>query len=60
MTLRVCSIIGCITEAKILGPHLEKAVIFIQEYTVSSVSQREQRVAIFQQRDLLGKRKCFN
>ena len=61
MTLRVCSIKGCITQAKILGPHLEKEVIFIyiQEYTISPVLQHEHRVAIFQQRDLLGKKKML-
>lgn len=62
MTLEVCSIKGCITQAKILGPHLGKATIFIyiQEYTISPVLQCEHRIAVFQQRDLLGKRKCFN
>lgn len=41
MTLRECSIKGCITQAKILGPHLRKAAIFIyiQEYTTSPVLQ---------------------
>lgn len=60
MTLRVWSIKGCITHAKVLGPHLENAIIFIyiQEYTISPVLQREHRVAIFQQRDLLGKKKA--
>lgn len=59
MTLRVWSIKGCITHTKVLGPHLENAIIFIyiQEYTISPVLQREHRVAIFQQRDLLGKKK---
>lgn len=62
MTLRVCSIKEYITQAKILSPHLEKAEIFIyiQEYIIAPVLQHEHRVAIFQQRDLLGKRKCFN